>query len=128
MNRIANIVRLLSFLVLCATAPAQTITDALANLRNHINGTAPLTAAQIKAQETIIHQNRQSLGSNAAVIADALELVTTYETVKGPLFTTWPTRGGFKRDEPSYELPQAMFTLEQLIIDWTYSANSLALH
>lgn len=109
-----------------AAAPAQTITSALAQLKSHINGTTTLTGNQLNDQATIIRQNGSLLSTNAAVIASAIDVVTTYDTVKNPLFTGWPTKREFTRDEAGYELPQAMFTLQQAMLDWTYTSNCLA--
>ena len=128
MVRPGNILSALAFLLLATGAPAQTITSAFAQLKSHINGTTALTATQIQEQSAIITANRTQLGSDAAVIAGAIDLVNTYETLKNPLFTGWPTRREFTRDEPGFELPQAMFTLQQQMLDWTYTANSLAAH
>ncbi len=114
--------------VLASTAAlrAQTIGDAMTQLKNHVLGTAPLTASQIDGQTTVIRQNVSKLGSDSAVIAQALDLVTTFETKKGALFTVAPTRGGYLRDANGFELPNAMLALEQGILDFTYTPNSLA--
>ncbi|MEX1049755.1 MAG: M60 family metallopeptidase [Akkermansiaceae bacterium] len=128
MLRLKNTLAALAFLLLATAARAQTIADAFAQLKNHINGTTNLSATQIKEQSAIITANRTQLGNDAAVIAGAIDLVNTYETLKNPLFTGWPTKREFTRDEPGFELPQAMFTLQQQMLDWTYTANSLAAH
>ena len=126
MTRIGRILKTLVFLAFIATAQGQTITDAFTQLRNHINGVTTLTAAQINAQATIINQNVAKLGTDAAVIADALSLVSTYETKKGALFTVAPTKGGYLRADAGFELPNAMLDLEQGIMDRTYTAACLA--
>lgn len=102
------------------------LTLAFAALRNHINGVTTLTAAQLNTQATTIRNNAAKLGTNSAIIADALSLVTTYETKKGALFVVAPTRGGYLRADAGYELPNAMLTLEQRILDNTYTASCLA--
>ena len=116
----------LILLAMLATATGQTITDAFTQLRNHINGGTTLTAAQINAQAAIINNNISKLGTDSVVIADALSLVSTYETKKGALFTVAPTKGGYLRDATGFELPNAMLDLEQGILDRTYTAASLA--
>lgn len=128
MVRPENILSALALLLMATCASAQTITDAFAQLKSHISGTTTLTAAQIQEQSAIITANRTQLGTDAAVISGAIDLVNTYETLKNPLFTGWPTKREFTRDEPGFELPQAMFTLQQQMLDWTYTANSLAAH
>ncbi len=54
--------------------------------------------------------------------------MTLYETKKGALFVATPTRGGYDRAATGFELPNAMLTLEQRILDNTYTAASLALN
>lgn len=107
-------------------SPDDPLTLAFAALRNHINGVAILTAAQINTQAATIRSNAAKLGTNATIIADALSLVTLYETKKGALFVVAPTRGGYLRADTGYELPNAMLTLEQRILDNTFTATSLA--
>ena len=126
MFRHGYILIFLALLSFVANAPAQTITDAFTELRNHINGVTTLSAAQLNAQATIINQNVTKLGTDAAVIADALSLVATYETKKGALFAAAPTKGGYLRAATGFELPNAMLDLEQGIMDRTYTAASLA--
>ncbi len=99
---------------------------ALAALRNHINGAVILTAAQINTHAATIRSNAAKLGTNPAIIADALSLVTLYETKKGALFVAAPTRGGYLRAATGFDLPNAILTLEQRILDNTYTATSLA--
>lgn len=99
---------------------------AFAALRNHINGVVTLNAAAINTQAATIRSNAAKLGTNATIIADALSLVTLYETKKGALFIVAPTRGGYERAATGFELPNAMLTLEQKILDNTYTAACLA--
>lgn len=47
-----------------ASAPAQTITSAVAGPKNHLTGTAPLTAAQIVTQGKSIQTNIRQVGTN----------------------------------------------------------------
>ncbi len=101
------------------------LTQAFAALRNHINGVVTLTAAQINTHAATIRSNASKLGTNAAIIADALSLVSTYETKKGALFVVAPTRGGYLRADTGYELPNSMLTLEQRILDNTYTTACL---
>lgn len=99
---------------------------ALAALRNHINGVTILTAAQLNTHAATIRSNAAKLGTNPTIIADALSLVTLYETKKGALFVVAPTRGGYDRAATGFELQNAMLTLEQRILDNTYTAACLA--
>lgn len=99
---------------------------AFAALRNHINGEATLSAAQLNTQAATIRSNAAKLGTNPTIIAEALGLVTLYETKKGALFVAAPTRGGYERAATGFELPNAMLTLEQRILDHTYTATCLA--
>ena len=99
---------------------------AFATLRNHINGVATLTAAQLNTHAATIRSNAAKLGTNPTIIAEALALVTLYETKKGALFVVAPTRGGYERAATGFELPNVMLTLEQRILDNTYTAACLA--
>ncbi|HTL74533.1 MAG TPA: M60 family peptidase N-terminal accessory domain-containing protein, partial [bacterium] len=109
-----------------ASAPAQSITNPIAALKNHITGVAPLTAAQIVTQGNNIQSNIRQVGTNDIALAAALDLVATFDaSTNKPLFTTGSTTyGGFPRDGAGDELAQALFDLQQGIIDYTYNNNS----
>jgi len=117
---------LLLLLLALGSSPAlaQSITNPIAALKNHITGAAPLTAAQIVAQGNSIQSNIKQVGTNDVALAAALDLVATYDSTDGALFTTASTKNGFPRDGAGYELEQAMFDLQQGIIDQTYNNNS----
>lgn len=116
----------LASLLLCAvSAPAQNITDAIAAIKNHILESAPLTADQIKVQRKTIQKNLPELGTNEVALAAALDLVSNYDAKVGALFTTAATRNGFTRDAAGFELAQALFDLEQGILDNSYTPTNL---
>jgi autotransporter-associated beta strand protein len=106
-------------------AAAQSITNPIAALKNHITGVAPLTAAQIVTQGNSIQTNIRQVGTNDIALAAALDLVASYDSTIGALFTSGsPTYGGFTRDGAGDELAQALFDLQQGIIDHTYNNKS----
>ncbi|MGN6644495.1 MAG: M60 family peptidase N-terminal accessory domain-containing protein, partial [Verrucomicrobiota bacterium] len=108
-----------------SSAPAQTITNSIAALKNHITGVAPLTASQIVAYGNDIQAKIKQVGTNDVALAAAFDLVNTYDTTMGALFTTTDTRNGFTRNAAGYELEQALFDLEQGMIDYSYKAANL---
>ncbi|MDF7824757.1 M60 family peptidase N-terminal accessory domain-containing protein [Pontiellaceae bacterium B12227] len=96
-------------------------------LKNHITGSATLTASQITAQADIFASYADEVGDSAATITQALDLVETYETEVGYLFNS----GEFSRTDASTQvkaLRLAMFGVYQSIIDDVYDASNLASH
>ncbi|MGN6553312.1 MAG: M60 family peptidase N-terminal accessory domain-containing protein [Verrucomicrobiota bacterium] len=107
------------------SASAQSITNAIAALKNHITGAAPLTGAQIKTQDNSIKANIRQVGTNDVALAAAFDLVNTYDTTIGALFTTADTKNGFTRNGAGYELEQALFDLQQGMLDYSYTPANL---
>jgi hypothetical protein len=125
MSGIVKCIVLLALVFCISPASAQTITNPIAALKNHITGVAPLTAAQIVTQDNSIQTNIRQVGTNEIALAAALDLVDTYDTTIGALFTTADTKNGFTRDRTAFELEQALFDLQQGLIDYAYKSENL---
>ena len=113
---------------LCVSpAHAQSITNPIAQLKSHILGTTILTAAQIVTQGNTIQTNINQVGTNDVALAAALDLVATFDASSNKaLFTVGSTTyGGFTRDGAGKELAQALFDLQQGILDYTYKSANL---
>ncbi len=115
--------------VLClSSAHAQSITNPIAQLKSHILGTTTLTAAEIVTEGNSIQTSITQVGTNAVALAAALDLVATFDaSTNKALFTVGSTTyGGFTRDGAGKELAQALFDLQQGIMDYTYKSANLA--
>lgn len=105
------------------------LSTAMTQLKNHINGTALLTISQINAITAVIDGNRGQIDDNAATVSQALDLILTYETVKGPLFVSTPVVGNFTRSDTSTvirALAYSMLRVQQAVMDVVYTAANLA--
>ena len=72
--------------------------SAIAAIKAHVNNTAPLTGPQISAHKTTIDNQRQRLAESTTTINAVFDLITTYDTVKGPLFVS-----GFANNSTSFD-------------------------
>jgi hypothetical protein len=108
------------------SANAQTITNALAQLQQHILGITTLTDPEICAQTEAIQSSIQQVGSSPPALAAALELVATYDAKIGALFTTPATKQGFPRDPSKAVLAHALFAVQQGILVHAYTPTNLA--
>jgi hypothetical protein len=88
---------LLSSLAQAQSNASGELSAAMHKLARHINKTSALDADQINQQAKIITSHIEQLGDTAALITQALDLVSLYETTEGPLFINQRTRGGFPR-------------------------------
>jgi len=95
-------------------------------LKKHINETAVQDADQIKQQTEIIQANIDKIGQNSGIISQALDLVASYESSKGPLFMNGRTRRGFPRKPAGgLELDRALFAVQQGLIDYAFTPDNL---
>jgi len=99
---------------------------ALQKLKNHNSGTSVLSASEIKTHYTTIKSNVSLLGSADSIILQAFEVVRSYDKYKGAIFINSSTKSGFTRATiTGFELVQAMFELQQGIIDYAYTSANL---
>jgi hypothetical protein len=108
------------------TAPGDPLLDAIAALKSHIIGAITLSAAQIEAHKLTIDADRNRFATSADAIAAAFDLVTTFDTVKGPLWVTQslPARASVTNDNLNW----VIFTVMQYLMDLTYNATNIANH
>lgn len=102
---------------------------AIFRLKDHITGTVTLNSSAINNQAGIINTYADEVGNTSGSIAKALDLVATYESIKGALFINGTTRNGFSRTDKSSTdkaLAHAMFAVYQAIVDDVYNADNLA--
>jgi Peptidase M60, enhancin and enhancin-like/N-terminal domain of M60-like peptidases len=110
-------------------ADAVAFSAALAKLKNHLNGTAVLDAAQINAQAGLLAQSMFTLVDSEALLADALAIVDMYEKKEGVFFLSAKTKGGFSNTPGALdglELARAVFTLQQGIHDRAFAPSAFA--
>jgi methionine-rich copper-binding protein CopC len=105
------------------TAAGDPLLDAITAVKNHINGTTILSAAQISTYKLAIDAEKARFATSAGAIAAAFDLVTTYDTVLGPLFVA---RGLPARASLTNDLHWAICTLMQNIMDLTYTPANIA--
>jgi hypothetical protein len=102
------------------------LSNAMRRLVEHINETLTLNPDQIKQQTEIIQKNIDLIGQTSQIISEALFLVSSYETMVGPLFMNKTTRGGFPRKPAGgLELDRAMFAVQQGLIDHAFTPGNL---
>ncbi len=71
--------------------PAANLSASFTALQDHITATTTLTGAQILVHLETIKENISAIAVDSAVIAQAFDLVETFETTVGPLFTIGST-------------------------------------
>lgn len=99
---------------------------ALDQIANHIAGTSTLSASAITSLRTTLEANIELLDGNSAAIARALEVVRSFETIRGPLFVQGSTsQGGYSRTASGKDLENFMMYLQQSIMDYSYSTENL---
>ena len=119
------------------TLAADPLLAAIAAIKGHILNTAPLTGPQISAHKTTIDNNRQRFAENTAIINAVFDLITTYDTAKGPLFVS-----GFANNATSFDRnlttgtaknsisPEnyhwVVYTVMQHAMDLIYTSENLA--
>ena len=110
-----------------ANAGETQLISALTALKQHVNGTAVLNASQIEAYKLTIDDNRAIFGDSASIISASFDLVNTYDSVIGPLWTLGsPTANGFSRKTMTNDnIHWAVFNVMQDIMDDTYTAGNL---
>ena len=100
--------------------------DAATALAEHIRGTNPMTGDEITNQARQFLENAPLVTTTMLLLANALDLVDTYETYIGPLFISSQTMGsdnihntGFNREghDDGMELHRGMIAIQQAIFD-----------
>lgn len=109
------------------TDPADILIEPLNAIRDHLNGSAPLTETQIMAYHTTIEQNIFVLNNDLGVLQTAIEIIQLYETNRGALFLNSATSGSFNAT-PSADgksIHRAVFTIQQGVFDQSVNDGNL---
>ncbi|MCF7954463.1 MAG: M60 family metallopeptidase [Phycisphaerae bacterium] len=109
------------------TLPEDNILLALSELKSHVEGTITLSSSQIAAHKSTIDTDRFLFELSENVMTAAFELVSSYETIKGPFFINSKTSGGFEREQQAgdgFELERVIYTVQQTIHDFTFSPEN----
>ena len=102
------------------------LTSAILNLKNHLNGSAVLSANQINEQTTLIQNNIEFIGSDKTTVSNAFELVNLFETQKGALFISSATKSGLSSTvHTGVELDWALFQVQQGILDYACTPQNI---
>jgi hypothetical protein len=108
------------------TRPGDPLLLALGALKNHITGSITQSAAQIEQHKFTIDAHKSRFAESAAHIAAVIDLVQTYDTVKGPL---WIARGEFSnRNTQPNDLDWTIYHVMQYTMDVIYRPGTIAAH
>jgi methionine-rich copper-binding protein CopC len=120
------------------TLPNDPLLSAIAAIKGHVNNSAPLTGPQISAHKTTIDNQRQRFAENTAIINAIFDLISTYDTVKGPLFVSGfffdnatsfdrtVTTGTAKNSISPENYHWVIYTVMQYAMDLIYTPENLA--
>ena len=99
--------------------------DATTAIAEHIKGNNPMSEDEIKNHVKQFLENAPLMSTTMPLMANALDLVDSYETYVGPLFINSHTKGGFNREgqDDGMELHRGMIAIQQAIFEnvFTYS-------
>jgi autotransporter-associated beta strand protein len=98
---------------------------AITALKNHLLGTAVLTATQIATHSQTLNDNIARYSESAANISAVFSLITTYDAEVGPL---WMVGGDLTRADEADDLPWTIYRTMQGIMDTVYKSSVLAQH
>ncbi|MFA5416967.1 MAG: M60 family metallopeptidase [Bacteroidales bacterium] len=99
---------------------------ALKKLKDHISGVIILPASEITVQSNTIKSNISLLAQSDSIILKAFDLVSFYDKQQGAIFINSATKNGFTRATINgFELVQAMYALQQGLIDHAYTAQNV---
>lgn len=95
-----------------------------AALKKHIKGTAVLNNDQIDVHKEKIKEHRFAFGHNRTIVKAALDMISTFENVKGALWRDIPEMNK-RRGEPK-GINWVMYNVMQFVMDEVYTADGLA--
>ena len=102
--------------------------DASTAIAEHIKGNNPMSEDEIKNRVKQFLENAPLITTTMPLMANALDLVDSYETYVGPLFINSHTKGGFNREgqDDGMELHRGMIAIQQAIFEnvFPYSKHS----
>lgn len=109
-------------------APADPFLDAVASLKNHMNGTSPLNPLQIEALFDVMVANKTRFPESAQTIAAVFDLVATYDTYKGASFLLNTGIDFGNRTTQTKTLDWTLYQVMQTIVDEIYASHVLSAH
>jgi hypothetical protein len=110
-------------------ADAPVFAAAMLKLKQHLAGTAVLTASQLNEQASALSSTMFSLIDSESNLKQALAIVDQYESAHGAFFIGSATKGGFANKPGSSdgaELTRAVFALQQAIFDQAFNPTVFA--
>ncbi len=100
--------------------------NSISRIKAHIEGTLILTANELLVERDIIELNQMVLTNDSNAINEALCLVELHDNTLGALFTEGtPSEAGFSGNASGFELEHVMISVQQAILDHSYSAENL---
>lgn len=110
-------------------AGSSDLIHALDALKDHINGTAPLTGTQIASHKATIDANKTLFDDSSAIITACFDLVETYDTIVKPMFVSGSPVQSFTRSSTSdTDISWAVYNVMQYIIDYSYTSGTIGNH
>ncbi len=104
---------------------------AISALKGFIQQEEEPDVAEVEPLKKVIDKNSALFGGSEKIIKAALDVVTTYDTVKGPLFVA---RGGWdkghrrKQTPPADDIHWTMYHLMQHVFDHIYTPENIREH
>ena len=101
--------------------------DATTAMAEHIKGNNPMSGDEIKNHARQFLENAPLMTTTMPLMANALDLVDSYETYVGPLFINSHTKGGFNREgqDDGLELARGMIAIHQAIFEFVFKYSEL---
>ena len=109
------------------TAAGDPLLVAVAAIKDHINNAPALSAADLATHSQTLNVEANRFADSAANITAVLDLVKTFDTVKGPLWVP-PAASSLTRSTEANDLTWTIFRAMQGIMDRIYTAETLANH
>jgi Peptidase M60, enhancin and enhancin-like/N-terminal domain of M60-like peptidases len=110
-------------------ADAPQFSAAMTKIKQHLTGSALLSAGQINDQTGLMSSAMYTMVGSDVVLAEALSIVDLYDKNYGAFFMGISTKGGFPNTpgaSDGAELARAVFALQQGIFDQAFSPSAFA--
>ena len=106
---------------------AQDLTPTLNKIKDHISGTATLSARELVTERNRIVNNASDFQTDVDAVALAFEVVTLYDTTFGALFSQGSsTSGGINpRTANGFNLERVIAQIMQGVLDHSYTESNL---
>ena len=98
--------------------------QALQQLKDHITEVTFLSGEEINAIIDTIEQNIFAIADTGTILLKALEVISCYDSLNGPIFINASTLGGFSNNLNALdgkEIDRAVFVLQQGVFDHVYT-------